>query len=75
MGRKAIPRRSGVTPCCVDERQGYRSGKVAICTRFEQGKRKESGTEAGKWSSVPDLRRKSGGNRVQERENGRLYPT
>ena len=47
---------------------------MAICTRFEQKKRKESGTGAGKWSSVPDLSGKSDENRVQEKENGNLYP-
>ena len=47
---------------------------MVICTRFEQEKRQRTGTGEGKWSSVPDLSRKSDGNRVQERENGRLYP-
>lgn len=75
MGRKAIPRRSGVTPCCVDERQGYRRGKVVVCTRFEQENGRKPGTGAGKWSSVPDLSRKSDGNRVQEEEKCDLYPS
>ncbi len=47
---------------------------MVVCTRFEQEIGRKPGTGEGKWSSVPDLSRKSDGNRVQERENGRLYP-
>ena len=47
---------------------------MAICTRSEQEIRRKPGTGEGKRSSVPDLSRKSDGNRVQERENGHLYP-
>ena len=47
---------------------------MVVCTRFEQEIGRKPGTGAGKWSFVPDLSRKSDENRVQERENGRLYP-
>ena len=47
---------------------------MVICTRFEQEKRQKTGTGEGKWSSVPDLSRKSDVNRVQEREKCHLYP-
>ena len=47
---------------------------MAICTRSERDIRREPGTGEGKWQSVPDLSRKSDGNRVQEKENGNLYP-
>ena len=41
---------------------------MVVCTRFEQEIGRKPGTGAGKWSSVPDLSRKSDGNRVQERK-------
>ncbi len=53
---------------------GYRRRKMAICTRFEQEIGRKPGTGEEKWRSVPDLSGKSGGNRVQEKENGDLYP-
>ena len=53
---------------------GYRSGKVVVCTQFEQEIGQKPGTGEGKWSSVPDQSRKSDRNRVQKRKSGRLYP-
>ena len=47
---------------------------MVVCTRFEQEIGRKPGTGAGKWSSVPDLSRKSDGNRVQEKEKCHLYP-
>ena len=47
---------------------------MAICTRFEREIGRKPGTGEGKWQSVPDLSGKSDGNRVQEKENGNLYP-
>ena len=47
---------------------------MVVCTRSEQEIGQKPGTEAEKWSSVPDLSRKSDGNRVQKRKSGRLYP-
>ena len=47
---------------------------MAICTRSEREIGRKPGTGEGKWRSVPDLSGKSGGNRVQEKENGNLYP-
>ncbi len=47
---------------------------MVVCTRSEQEIGQKPGTEAEKWSSVPDLSGISDRNRVQERENGRLYP-
>ncbi len=47
---------------------------MVICTRFEQENGRKPGTGAEKQQSVPDLSRKSDGNRVQEKENGHLYP-
>ena len=47
---------------------------MAICTRSEQEIRRKPGTGEGKRSSVPDLSGISDGNRVQEKENGDLYP-
>ncbi len=47
---------------------------MVVCTRFEQEIGRKPGTEAEKWSSVPDLSRKSDGNRVQEKEKCNLYP-
>ena len=46
---------------------------MVVCTRFEQENGRKPGTGAGKWLSVPDLSRKSDGNRVQE-EKCDLYP-
>lgn len=48
---------------------------MVICTRFEQEIGRKPGTGAGKWSSVPDLSRKFGKNRVQEQKSGHLYPS
>ena len=47
---------------------------MAICTRSEREIGRKPGTGEGKWSSVPDLSRKSDGNRVQEWESVHLYP-
>ena len=47
---------------------------MVVCTRFEQEIGRKPGTGEGKWSSVPDLNRKSDGNRVQEKEKCHLYP-
>ena len=47
---------------------------MVVCTRSEQEIRRKPGTEAEKWSSVPDLSGKSDGNRVQEKEKSILYP-
>ncbi len=47
---------------------------MVVCTRFEREIGQKPGTGEGKVPSVPDLSRKSDENRVQERENGDLYP-
>ena len=47
---------------------------MAICTRFEQEIGRKPGTGERKERSVPGLNGKSDGNRVQEKENGNLYP-
>ena len=45
-----------------------------ICTRTEREIGRKPGTGEGKEPSVPGLSGKSDGNRVQEKENGNLYP-
>ena len=47
---------------------------MAICTQSEREIGRKPGTGEGKERSVPDLSGKSDGNRVQEKENGNLYP-
>ena len=47
---------------------------MVVCTRYEQEIGQKPGTEAEKWSSVPDLSGISDRNRVQERKSGCLHP-